>query len=152
MGERQLDPIDAPLAREAGGGLVAVDDLAQLPGAQRPRLALEPWRGHGRGRHRRSPGRRAELLAPAVEQLHEQLRLVGVERVGEAPVAPGDLRQITPEGVRRQQACRVYGGRLDEDRRGPAGGARGVVGDQRIGRQVVVDERRLMRGRDDPIS
>ena len=41
--------------------------------------------------------------------------------------------------------------RLEHDQSGAAARARLVVGDEVVGRQVVVDERRLVRGRDDPV-
>ncbi len=150
--ERQLDPIDIAVAGKAGRRPVAIDDLAQLARAERSRLTLEPRRGHRGGRHRRRSRWCPELLAAAVEQLHQQPRLVLVNGVGQAAVAAHDVWQIAPERVRREQAGGMDGSRLDHDRSHTAGRSRRVVGDQRVGRQMVVDKRRLMRGGEHPVT
>jgi hypothetical protein len=46
----------------------------------------------------------------------------------------------------------VDGGGLEDDHPGPAAGARLVVGDEVVRRQVLGDEVGLVRGRDDPVG
>ena len=93
----------------------------------------------------------ADLLAAAVQQLDEQARPVRLHGRGDTPVARGDLGQKAAERVRCEQPGRVHRRRLEHDQAGAAARAGLVVGDEVVGRQVVVDERRLVRGRDDPV-
>ena len=62
-----------------------------------------------------------------------------------------DLGQVAADGVRRQEARGVDGRRLDDDQPRAAGGPGAVVGDQVVGRQMVMHERRLVRRRDDAV-
>ena len=86
-----------------------------------------------------------------MEQLDEEPRPVRLHRRRDTPVAVDDLGQVAAERVRGEQPGRVYRRRLQHDQSGAAPRPRLVVGDEVVGRQVVVDERRLVRGRDDPV-
>ncbi len=147
---RDLDAVHPALAAMARCGRVALEHRGDLRGGERARLGHVARRRHGRGRERRRPRRGRDLLPAAVEELDEQLRPVLVQRAGELFVAVDDRWQEAAERVRGQQAARVYGGRLDEDRADAPASPRRVVGDQVGRRQVVVDQAGLVRGRDDP--
>jgi len=131
---------------------VAVDDLADLGGGERARLALEPQARNRRRSDRGSLGGGRDLLAPTVEQLDEQPRTVGLHRLREPPIRRHDLRQEATDRVRREQPGRMDGGRLEEDRAGPAPRTRLVVGEEVVRREMVVDEAGLVRGRNDPVT
>ena len=146
-----LDAVDAAGRRVGGRLAVAVDHLADLAPSQLARLGLETGAGDAGGRHGSRARGRGDHLAPAVEELHEQARVVLVNGLGQAPVCGHDLREISTQRVRGQQAGVVDRGGLDDDQPGAAAGARPVVGDQLVGGQVVVDEAGLVRGRDDPV-
>jgi hypothetical protein len=143
---RDLDAVDPTLAAVARRRRIAVGQRTQLGRRQRARLAREARRRDSRRRHRRRTGRRRDLLAAAVEQLHEQARVVLVQGVGQAAVARDDVRQESAERVRGQQAGSIDSRRLQEDRP-DAAAARRVVGEQIGGRQVVVHRPGLVRGR-----
>src|SRR6201999_2230084 len=98
----------------------------------------EAQAGDGRGRRRGSARRGGDLLAPTVVELDQELGVVRMDRVGEAAVRGHHLGEEAADGVRGQQAGRVGGGRLDEDRSGAAAGAGLVVGDEVAGGEVVV--------------
>ena len=149
---RDLDPVHAALPAVARGGRVALEHRVDLRGGQRARLGHVPGRGDRGGRDRRRARRGGDLLPPAVEELHEQLRPVRVQRAGELLVAVDDGREEAAERVRGQQAAGVDRGGLDEDPAHAAAGAGLVVGDQVRGREVVVDQARLVRGRDDAVG
>jgi hypothetical protein len=91
------------------------------------------------------------LDGAAVEELDEQPRAVRVHRAGQLLVDGHDRGQVAADRVRRQQAGVVDRGCLDDDQPGAAAGACLVVGDQVVGRKVVVDQARLVRRRDDPV-
>jgi len=133
-------------------GAVALDQLLDLRDGKRPWLALEAQAGDRRGRDRRCPRRAGDLLATAVEQLHHQLRAVGMQALAQPAVGGHDLRLKAADGVGRQQAAGVYRGRFQEDRPHPALRSGLVVGKQLVGGKVVVDEARLVRRGDDPVG
>lgn len=99
-----------------------------------------------------SPAFHAELLATAVKQLHEPLRPVGLHFRRQSLIAADDAREIAAERVRREQSRGVHRRGLEEDRAHAAAGARLVVGDEIVHRQVVVHQRRLMRRRDHAVA
>ena len=72
--------------------------------------------------------------------------------VGDARQALDDSRVVAGDRVTGQQAARVHGGGLDADQPGAALGPRRVVGDEVVGGQAVLDERRLVGRRDDAIA
>jgi hypothetical protein len=152
VGHRDLDAVDPALATQAGARRVAGDELVDLGGGQRARLGVKARAGHRRRRDRRRPRRARDLLAPAVQQLHEQPRPVRADPLAEAAVRGRDPGQVAAERMRGEQPGRVHRGRLDEHRAGAAAGARLVVGDEVAGGQVVVDQAGLVRGRDDAIG
>ena len=86
-----------------------------------------------------------------MEELDEEPRPVGANGGSHTLVAADDLREVPAERVRGQQARRVNRSRLEHDQARPTPRPRLVVGDEVVGRQVVVDERRLVRRRDDPV-
>jgi hypothetical protein len=87
-----------------------------------------------------------------VEELDEEARAVRSDGLGDAGELRDDLLRVAGEGVRREQSRRVDGGRLEDDQPGSAAGARLVVGDEVVGGEMIVDERRLVRGRDDAVG
>ena len=147
-----LDAVDAAGRRVGGRLAVPVDHLADLAPRQLARLGLEAGAGDAGRRHGSRARGRGDHLAAAVEELHEQARVVLVDGPGQAPVCGHDLREISAQRVRGQQAGVVDRGSLDDDQPGAAAGACLVVGDQLVGGQVVVDEAGLVRGRDDPVG
>ena len=86
-----------------------------------------------------------------MEQLDEEPRAVRLHRRCDAPVPLDDLREVAAEGVRGEQARRVHRRRLEHDQPDAAPRPRLVVGDEVVRRQVLVDERGLVRGRDDAV-
>jgi hypothetical protein len=149
---RDLDAVDPAAVGVCRGGGVPRDDLADLGAGQRARLGVEARARDGGRRDRGRARRAAELLAPTVEELDEELCTVAPHRAGDALVAVDDGGQVAAEGVRRQQSGRVDGRGFEEDRADAAGRARGVVGDEVLSGEVVVDERRLMRRRDHAVG
>jgi hypothetical protein len=87
-----------------------------------------------------------------VEKLAEEARAMLLDGVGEAREDGHDLGQVAADRMCREQAGRVAGGGLDDDQPGSAGRPCLVVGDQVVGRQVVVHQARLVRRRDDPVG
>ena len=146
-----LDPVEAALGGQLGGARMPGDDLVDLAARERARLDAEARARHRRRGERRRARGGAHLLAAAVQELHEQARPVRLHGLGDTPVARGDLGQEAAERVRREQPGRVHRCRLEHDQAGAAARAGLVVGDEVVGRQVVVDERRLVRRRDDPV-
>ena len=102
-------------------------------------LARNRGRGDGGG-----PGRQVDLLAPAVEELYEETGAARMHGLGDARETLDDARVVAGHGVPGQQAARVHRRGLDADQPGAAAGSRGVVGDEVIPGQPVLDERRLM--------
>ena len=78
-------------------------------------------------------------------------RPVRADGRGHAAVAGDDLGLVAGQGVGGQPPGLVDSGRLEDDHPRPACRARLVVGDELVRRQVIVDERGLVRGRDDPV-
>ena len=147
-----LDAVEAAL-RGIGRRLpVALEHLGDLGPRQRPRLGLEPRRGDRARGDRRGPRAGGDHLAAAVEELAHEPGAVLLD--GGAHPLPDrhDLGQVAADGVRRQKAGGVDRGRLDDDEPRAAGSAGAVVGDQVVGREVVVHERRLVRRRDHAVS
>jgi hypothetical protein len=140
-----LDAVEAALGRVGGRLPVALEHLADLGSGERARLRLEPGRRDRARRHGGRPRPRGDHLASAVEELADQPRPVLLHG-GAHPLPHGhDLGQVAADGVRGQEARGVDGRRLDDDQPRAACRAGAVVGDQVVGRQVVVDERRLVR-------
>ena len=152
VGSRDLDPVQPGRRGELGATRIARDQLLDLGRAERPRLRVEA-RARNRRRGQRGRTRRSrDLLAPPVQELDEEPRPVRLHRGCDPPVRVGDLRQIAPERVRGEKAGRMHGGRLEHDQPDTSTCPRLVVGDEVVGRPVVVHEGRLMRGRDDPVG
>jgi hypothetical protein len=86
-----------------------------------------------------------------VEELHEEMCSMRPHGSRDPSVAFHDLGEISAERVCGQQPAGVDRRRLEHDQADAAAGTRLVVGDEVVVRQVVVDERRLMRRRDDPV-
>jgi hypothetical protein len=68
-----------------------------------------------------------------------------------APVALDDLGQVAAERMRSQEPGRMNRRRLEHDQADPPARPSLVVSDEVFCRPVVVDERRLVGGRDDPV-
>jgi hypothetical protein len=151
VGGGKLDAVEASLGGERGGVRVPGDDLLDLLDAERARLDVEALARDGRRRDRGWSRWVGDELAPAVEELDEETRPVCLDGPRDALVAGDDLRLVPCKRVRRQAARLVDGRRFEDDHPGAARGSRLVVGDELLCRQVVVDERRLMRSRDDPV-
>ena len=130
----------------------AVDQLADLAPGERARLDVEALRRHGGGRDGGRARRRRDLLAAAVEELQEEPGAVRADGVAEPAVGGHDLGQVAADGVGGQQARRVHRGGLEEDGADAAAGPRLLVGDEVVGRHVVVHEARLVRRRDHPVA
>ncbi len=91
---------------------VTRDDLFDLVGVERARLHVKARRGHRGGGDGRLPRGRHDLLAPAVEELHEQTGPVGVDGVGH-PGERGHCDVVEHrKRLSRQQPGGVYGGGL----------------------------------------
>ena len=120
--------------------------------AERARLDLEALTRNGRGSDCGRARRQVDLLAAAVEELHEQAPAARVHGVRDARQALDDARVVAGDRVTRQQAARVHGSGLDADQPSAALGPRRVVGDEVVGGQAVLDERRLVGRRDDAIA
>jgi hypothetical protein len=86
-----------------------------------------------------------------VEQLHEEARPVGLNCVAHAPVRLDHLWEEARELVGGEDSRRVWCRRLEHDQPRAAERPRLVVGDEVVRGQVVVDKRRLVRRRDDPV-
>ena len=110
-------PSIPPSRAVARRGRVAVDQRAQLGARQRARLAREARRRDRRRRDGRRPRRRRDLLAAAVEELHEQPRVVLVDGVGERAVAGTIAGRKPPSVCEVSRPDRVDRRRLEEDRR-----------------------------------
>jgi hypothetical protein len=148
---QELDPVEPCFRRKLRGARVADNDLLDLRGGECPRLGAESRARHRRRRERRSTRRRRDLLPAAVQELDEEPRAVRLHRSGHTPVACDDRGEVAAEGVRGQEPGRVHRCRFEHDKADAAASPRLVVGDELISRHVVVDERRLVRGRDDPV-
>ena len=151
MRGRELDPVEPALGGQFGRAGVPGDDLVDLGRGERPGLDVEALARDRRRRDRCRPGRRGDQLAAAVEELDEETRPVRADGLGHAAVAGDDLGLVAGQGVGGQPPGLVDGGRLEDDHPRPARRARLVVGDELVRGQVVVDERGLVRGRDDPV-
>jgi hypothetical protein len=149
---RELDAVELALRGQPGGACVARHDVVDLLPGERARLDVEALAWDGRRSDRVGARRIGDQLPASVEELHEEPRPVRANRVDDAAVAGDDLVPVTGQGVRREASRLVDGGRLEDYQPGPAGCARLVVGDEVVRRHVVVDERRLVRGRDDPVA
>ena len=152
VGRRELDAVHPALARPHGAGAEAVDQVADLGSREGARLDVEALRRHRGRRDRGRARRRGDLLAPAVEELQEETRAVRADGVAEAAVGRHDLGQVAADRVRRQEARGVHRGRLEEDRPDAAARPGLLVGDEVVGRHVVVHEARLVRRRDDAVA
>ena len=116
----QLDAVEPGRARVAGHQLVVLDDLLDLARAERARLDLEALARHrGRG-DGGSARRRVDLLAAAVEELHEEPGAARVHGVGDAREPLDDARVVAGDRVAGQQAARVHRRGLDADQPGAA--------------------------------
>ena len=151
VGGRDLDTVEARLGGQLRGARIAGDDLLDLGAGECSRFGTEARARDGRGRKRRWPRRREDLLPAAVEELDEEPRAMGPHGRRHAPVTLDDLRQVAAERVRSQEPGRMNRRRLEHDQADPPARPRLVVGDEVIRRPVVVDERRLVGGRDDPV-
>jgi hypothetical protein len=145
-----LDPVEPGLGRERRAARVGGDDLLHLRRAQRPRLGVVAMPGQRRRRHHDRPRRRGDHLAATVEQLHEQLRPLAPDRGADAPVPVDHAVEVAADRVWREQPRGRGRDRLHHDQPRAAARPRALVGDEVVRRQVFVDERRLVRGRDDP--
>ena len=151
VGGRELDPVEPALGRELRGARVPGDELVDLGRGEGAGLDVEALARDRRRRDRGRPGRRGDQLAAAVKELDEETRPVRADGVDHAPVAGDDLGLVAGQGVGGQPPGLVDGGRLEDDHSRPARRARLVVGDELVRGQVVVDERGLVRGGDDPV-
>jgi hypothetical protein len=86
-----------------------------------------------------------------VEELHEQAGPMALDRIGHAAEAGDDLGPVAGERVGRQEPGGMHRGPLQHDQADAAARPRLVVGDEVVGRQMIVNERRLVRRRDDPV-
>ena len=151
MRRRDLDPIEPGLCHQRRDPRVAVHDRVDLLLGQRPRLDVEAEardRGRREGRLARRTG---DLLPTAVKELHEKTRAVPVNGLGDAREPGNDLLPVAGERVRGEEARRMHGRGLEDDQPRAAASASLVVGDEVLGRKVLVDERRLVGRRDDPV-
>ena len=151
VGGRDLDPVEAGGGNVGGRARVALDDRLDVRLGSGARLDVEAAARDGRRGDRGSAGRARDLLAAAVEELDEKPRSVRPHGLGDAGEPGGRLFPVAREGVRSQEPGRVDGRRLEDDQPDAAPSPRLVVGDEVVGRKVVVDERRLVGGRDDPV-
>ena len=151
MGGRDLDPVEAGGGDVGGRARVAVDDRLDVRLSSGARLDVEAAARDRRGGDRGRAGRARDLLAAAVEELDEEPRPVRPHGLGDAGEPGGRLFPVAREGVRSQEPGRVDGRRLEDDQPDAAPSPRLVVGDEVVGRKVVVNERRLVGGRDDPV-
>ena len=148
---RHLDAVDPGLAHVAATVSWSATRSSHLAPVRARGSILKRWLGTAEGATAGARGGSVDLLAAAVEELHEEPRAVVVHRVGQRASrrrSPGVAR----DRVRGQQAARVHRRGLDADRAGTAGGARRVVGHEVVGRQAVVDEPRLVGRRDDAVG
>ena len=152
MRHRHLDAVDAALAAQPRGRRVPGDEVVDLRLRQRARLGAEARRRDRRRRDRRRQRRRGDLLAPAVEELHEQPRAVPADGGAEALVGARDRGQIATDRVRGEESGLVHRRGLEKDRAGAAARTCLVIGDEVAGRQVVVDEAGLVRGGHDAVA
>ena len=151
MRGRDLDPVEARLGDQRRRPCEPLDDGVDLPRRERARLDVE---AEARERRRSERGRArgaGDLLPSAVEELREEPRPVRVHGVGDARQRRHDLLPVPGERMRSQQPGRVHGRCLEDDQPGASARAGLVVGDEVHGRQVLVDEGRLVGRRDDPI-
>ena len=100
---RDLDPVQPRLRNQRGAPRVAFDDLLDLARGQRARLHVEAKAGNRRGRERRRPRRVGDLLAAAVEELHEEPRSVRLHGLGDSSERRDDLLAVAAQRVRRQE-------------------------------------------------
>ena len=151
MRRRDLDPVEPGPRRQCGGPREPVHDRLDLILGKRPRLDVEAEardRGRRKGRLARRTG---DLLPTAVKELHEKTRAVSVNGLGYAREPRNDLLAVAGERVRGEEAGRMHGRGLEDDQPRAAASASLVVGDEVLGRKVLVDERRLVGRRDDPV-
>ena len=152
MRRRDLDPIEPGLGRQRRDPRVPVHDRLDLLPGQRPRLDVE---AEARDRGRREGGlarRTGDLLPTAVKELDEQTRAVPLNGLGDAREAGERFLPVAGERVRRRagpDGSTAVG--LEDDQPRAAASASLVVGDEVLGRKVLVDERRLVGRRDDPV-
>ena len=146
-----LDAVEPSLGRKRGGARVASNDALDVGGPRSAWLRAKPRAGNRRRRERRWPRSACDLLAPSVEDLDEDPRPVRLHGRSDSAVPVDDLGQVPTERVRGQQAALVDRRRLEDDQPDTASRAGLVIGDEVVRRQVLVDESRLMRSRDDPV-
>ena len=87
-----------------------------------------------------------------MEELADQACVVLVDRRGQPPVGGHDRGQVAAQRVGGEQAGRVDGSGLDDDQANAPSRPGAVIGDQVVGGEMVVYQRRLVRRRDDPVS
>ena len=93
-----------------------------------------------------------ERLAAVVVDLGEDRHVVGVDRVGDAPVA-GDDRRVEPvDELLVGPVGRMGRVLLGDDQAGPAGGPGPVVGGVLLGGQAVLGVVGQVGGEDDPVG
>ena len=151
----ELDPVE-PRGRARGRRqlVVAADDLLDLVRAERARLDLEALARHGRRGHGGSPRRRRSICSrPPWKSWTNSRAAGGVHGLGdacEALHAPRVVARRSCVPVSRPLGCTAVASMQISP--APPSCARRVVGHEVVGRQAILDQRRLVRGRDDPVA
>ena len=120
VGRAQLDAVEARRARVAGDQFVVRDDLLDLAGAECAGLDLEALARHGGRSHGGCPRRGFDLLAAAVEELHEQTGAARVHGLRDTRQPLDDAWVVARDRVAGEQAAGVDGRGLDADQPGAA--------------------------------
>ena len=151
MGGGDFDAVEAALRRTPRCLAEAVHDLLDFAAAERAWRHAKALARNRRGRESRSARRPGDLLATAVEQLHEETSAVRLYGLADPSVGGGHLGEVSRQLVRGEDSRWMGCGRLEDDQPGASARPGLVVGDEVVGGQVVVDERGLVRGRHDPV-
>jgi len=151
VGGRDLDAVEAGRGHVGGRARVAVDDRLDVRLCGGARLDVEASARDRRSGDRRRARRGRDLLPPSVEELDEEPRPVRPYRLGDSGEPGGRLLPVAREGMRGQEPGGVDGRGLEDDQADAAPRPRLVVGEEVVGRQVIVDECGLVGGRDDPV-
>ena len=129
-----LDTIEPALRCKLGGACIAAHDLVDLFRTDGARLDAKTRARHGRGCQRWGARRRTDLLAAAVEELHEQACPRRSHGTRHAAIPVHELRQVSTQCVRGQQPRGMHGSRLQHDQADAAARPRLVVGDEVVAR------------------
>src|SRR5438132_462184 len=130
MGGGDFDAVEAALRRTPRCLAEAVHDLLDFAAAERAWRHAKALARNRRGRESRSARRPGDLLATAVEQLHEETSAVRLYGLADPSVGVGHLGEVSRQLVRGEDSRWMGCGRLEDDQPGASARPGLVVGDE----------------------